>query len=312
MSELDSLIKKSLSENISITTQEVEGSYLKFEERIKSKKDNLYPFLVLKLLDYKKIVLASAACLLCLSLLLVGTSGHVRAAALDVINNVKMLFVTERIGDEIKIVQKPSSEVNLQPAVFKRVYINDVEISKLIGYKIKFPELIANSFELQERILFLGLSKEISYADKNLFARKMEAAIENQKEFEELSSYNPYRGTSGLYKYTRPDNKFGVYFQISLWPKQQSNLEAYSKDQVKIGDIKGYWINVKYPEYPWMPAGHDNLTNRPTIKEDFYRLVWLQDDLTFAVQILNEANVNNISKDTAIEIAREFIKAQTE
>lgn len=234
-----------------------------------------------------------------------------RAAALDVINNVKMLFVTERAGDEIKIVQKPSSEVTLQPAVYKQVYISDVEISKLIGNKIKFPELIANSFELQERILFLGLSKEISYADKNLFASKMEAAIENQKEFEELSSYNPYRGTSGLYKYTRPDNKFGVYFQISLWPKQ-SNLEAYSKDQVKIGDIKGYWINVKYPEYPWMPAGHDNLTNRPTIKEDFYRLVWLQDDLTFAVQILNETNVNNISKDAAIEIAREFIKAQTE
>ncbi len=311
MSELDSLIKKSLSENISITTQEVEDSYLKFEERIKSKKNILYPFLILKILDYKKIVLASAACLLCLSLLLVGTSGDVRAAALDVINNVKMLFVTERIGDEIKIVQKPSSEVNLQPAVFKRVYISDVEISKLIGYKIKFPELIANSFELQERILFLGLSREISYADKNLFANKMEAAIENQKEFEELSSYNPYRGTSGLYKYTRPDNKFGVYFQISFWPKQ-SNLEAYSKDQVKIGDIKGYWLNVKYPEYPWMPAGHDNLINRPAIKEDFYRLVWLQDGLTFAVQILNETNVKNIDKDAAIEIAKEFIKAQTD
>ena len=311
MSELDSLIKKSLSEDMSITNLEVEESYLKFEERINSEKHSLYTFFILKLPDYKKIVLASAACLLCLSLLLVGTSGHVRAAALDVINNVKMLFVTERAGDEIKIVQKPSSEVTLQPAVYKQVYISDVEISKLIGYKIKFPELIANSFELQERILFLGLSKEISYADKNLFASKMEAAIENQKEFEELSSYNPYRGTSGLYKYTRPDNKFGVYFQISLWPKQ-SNLEAYSKDQVKIGDIKGYWINVKYPEYPWMPAGHDNLTNRPTIKEDFYRLVWLQDDLTFAVQILNETNVNNISKDAAIEIAREFIKAQTE
>lgn len=311
MSELDSLIKKSLSENISITTQEVEDSYLNFEERLKSKKDILYPFLILKILDYNKIVLASAACLLCLSLLLVGTSGHVRAAALDVINNVKMLFVTERAGNEIKIVQKPSSEVNLQPAVYKQVYISDVEISKLIGYKIKFPELIANSFELQERILFLGLNKEISYDDKNLFLNKMEAAIDNQKEFKELSSYNPYRGTSGLYKYTRPDHKFGVYFQISLWPKQ-SNLEAYSKEQVKIGDIKGYWLNVKYPEYPWMPAGNDNLTNRPTIKEDFYRLVWLQDDITFAVQILNETNLKNINKDTAIEIAKEFITAQTE
>jgi|GEM_PF-2344096 len=309
MSELDSLIKKSLSENISITNLEVDDSYLKFEERINLKKGSLYPFLILKILNYKKIIFASAACLLCLSLLLAGTFGDVRAAALDVINNVKMIFVTERTGDEIKIVHKPSSEVNLQPSVYKQVYISDVEISKLIGYKIKFPDLIADCFELQERLLFLGLNKEISYDDKNLFTNKMEAAIENQKEFEELSSYNPYRGTSGLYKYTRPDHKFGVSFQISLWP-EQSNLEAYSKYQVKIGDIKGYWLNVKYPVYPWMSPGQDNMTNKPTIKEDFYRLVWLQDDVTFAVQILNETNVKNINKDAAIEIAKEFIQAQ--
>ncbi len=59
-----------------------------------------------------------------------------------------------------------------------------------------------------------------------------------------------------------------------------------------------------------MPAGNDMLTNRPAIKEDFYRLVWLQDDLTFAVQILKETNVKNIDKAAAIEIAKEFIKAQ--
>ncbi len=310
MSELDSLIKKSLSENISITNPELEDSYIKFEERINSKKNSFYLFLILKLLDYKKIVLVSAACLLSLSLLLVGTSGDVRAAALDVIKNVKMIFVTERAGDEVKIVQKPSSEVNLQPAVFKRGYISDVEISKLVGYKIIYPESIGEGYQLQDRIVFLGLSKEIPYDDKNLFVTRMEAAIEDQKEFNGLSSYNPFRGTSGLYKYTGADHKFGVYFQISSWPTQ-SNLETYSnEDQVKIGDIKGYWINVKYPEYPWMPSGEDSLTSRPTIKEDFYRLAWSQDNITYAVQIIHDTNLNNIDKDTAIEIAEEFIEAQ--
>ncbi len=312
MSELDNLIKSSLQTGIDINEADCENSYIRLKNNIRLTKVKRYPSIGLYAVNLRKAAVITICSLICVAAILVGSSNDVKAMALDAFNTVKMLFVTEKTETGIEIVQKPSSNVMFQPGVFKVTYKTEAEIEKLIGYPVIFPNLLDDSFELQDRHLLIGLEKEIPYDDKTVFMRRMETAIENQDEFNELSPYRPFRGVSCLYKYTKADHKYGVTFQISSWPI--SDTPDYSPnsniEEVKIGDVKGYWINVKYPEYPFTLPGEDPMTFEPTIKDDFNRLSWLQNGRTYSLHIIRTTNVELITKDDAIRLAEEFINAQ--
>lgn len=308
MSELDNLIKRSLKTGIDINETDCENSYIKFKDNINNRKITKYPSTKLYMVNLHKAAVIAICSLVCIASVLVIFSKDVKAVAIDALNNVKMLFVPDRSGGTLKIVQKPSSEVMVRPAVNGITGLDDNEIGELIGYQIRFPDKFQSGYELYERYLLIKLNNQVPYDERKSIERQMEAAIYDQEEFNRLSDYAPVRGVMGIYKYKSPDDKYGTKFSITSYPQTFNFDNDSNAEDVKIGNIQGYWYNIEYIDYP--PFGDDSMTHKPSIINDSYGLNWTQNGISYTLQVNNKLNLNHITKETAIALAKEFIEAQ--
>lgn len=310
MDELDYLLKNAIKDEFIPSEEDINSNFVKFKADLVNTDNKKYYLGRLNYMNFKKTVVISMCCLMCLTTILLSSSSTVRAAAMGAIDSIKSIFVVEGWGNDIKIVRKPVTEIKSPVSVFSITSLNDSEIEKLIGYKVLFPENLSDNFKLANRCITLSLKTDISYNSAPEVKSQMEKAIYNQKEFKNLSVYSPYRAISSYYKCNEPK---GFNLIINCWPIP-TGVENYSdKEEVKVGNSKGYWLNINYPEYPQSNVNgnlQSDLTTPPTIKNDCYMLSWSKNKLYYSIYIFEKSNPLRISKEEAIKIAEEFQAAQ--
>lgn len=302
MDELDYLLKNAIKDEVIPSEEEINSNFVKFKADLANTDNKKYYLRRFNYLNFKKAVVISMCCLMCLTTILYCSSSTVRAATLSAIDNIKSIFVVEYSGDDLKIVKKPSNMVKVASSICTTTFKSDAELEKLLGYKVIHPYILNKNYVLKYRAIAVGIRKEIPYDLSINIQQQMLLAIDNQDEFEKLSEYSPYRSTTSIY------DKDDVCIYISTSPYSTFAISP-KKEEIKIGDVKGYWCKIEFPEYSLIrinDIGQNDFSSKPTIKEK-YILEWTNNDIFYSLSTLQDST---ISKEEAIKIAEEFQATQ--
>lgn len=303
MDELDYLLKDAIKDEVIPSEEEINSNFEKFKANLVNTDNKKYYLRRFNYMNFKKTVVISMCCLMCLTTILFSSSSSVRAAALNAIDNIKSIFVVEYSGDDLMVVQKPTNEVKFSPSVGTTTFKSDAELEELLGYKVIHPQVLNKNYKLRNRSVAVGLRKEIPYDLSIKMQQQILKAVDNQDEFSKLSEYSPFRFASSFY------DKENISIYICTSPSFGTCGNYPEKEEIKIGDIKGYWCKYKYPDYAHIEVdgmGQSDFSTKPTIKER-YILEWINNDIFYSLSTLKDST---ISKEEAIKIAKEFQAAQ--
>lgn len=305
MEEFDVLLKDVLEENVHPSEQDIEKNFLELKMNLVDSENRKNYFERFRYMNFKKTATVSICSLLCATAILIGSSSTVRAATLSALDSIKSIFVVEGTGKDAKIVQKSTSEDLFITSNGQNTLKSDAELGKILGYKIKYPNKLAGGFELQCRALHVVLGKKLSYDSIPQIMPPFGKAVENQEEFSKLADYLPFRTVSGSYK--KGDTNIIIFAE----PERQINAAYDSpekeeeKEEIEIGDIKGFWCEFKYPEYPYKD-GKSDMSVKPVLK-DTSSLYWINNGIRYSLSTLIG---DDFTKEEAIRLATEFQAAQ--
>lgn len=301
MEEFDVLLKDVLEENVHPSEQDIEKNFLELKMNLVDSESRKNYFERFRYINFKKTATVSICSLLCATAILIGSSSKVRAATLSALDSIKSIFVVEGTGKDAKIVQKSTSEDIFITSNGQNTLKSDAELGKILGYKIKYPNKLAGGFELQCRALHVVLGKKLSYDSIPQIMPPFGKAVEKQEEFSKLADYSPFRTVSGSYK------KGDTHISIFAEPEEQLSAAYNSpeKEEVEIGEIKGFWYEFIYPEYPYK-NGTSDMSVKPVLKDTF-SLYWVNNGIRYSLSPLVG---DKLSKEEAIKIASDFQAAQ--
>lgn len=229
----------------------------------------------------RRVSLAICFFVVC-SMLVLASSNQVRAFASQVIASVKTIFIVEKEGEKLQIVEKPGDEVFAMFSVSRTTNKSDEELKNLLGYDVKFPDFLADSFKLDKKNLSIVLKKQVNYETKTNLQTDMFKAIEDNDVMIQLKPYSPVRTVSATYKKT---DRSTIYIDASqAWKlsdienhlKRIGNLQGLEFQKVKVADLDGYWIKAPNPDYPIKTengVGEADMSIKPEISER-YLLCW--------------------------------------
>jgi hypothetical protein len=296
--KLDDKVKEVISlelDNIGVSND----MYKRIEESIENKRKN---FIFRYGFGIKKSVLAfslSLTVLISVSLLLSPTA---RAIAEDTMDAIKTIFVVEGTGDNYKVVEKDGSNTLFTYGVSASTTLSDTDLSKLLGYTVKFPQSINNEYTLVDKALSLNLEKQLDYFTSQNLTKTINQAITDPAEFKKLKKYGPKFSVTSIYKSL--NNKL-IYVHID-----KSN-PIFSSGYTKIGDSYGYWDEISIPDYPGKTIEgvySADMTQKPTGVKKCYSLSWDANSLHYILSSYEDNNV--LTSDEAANLAEAFMKSQ--
>ncbi|HEX2925866.1 MAG TPA: hypothetical protein VHP38_06360 [Ruminiclostridium sp.] len=225
-------------------------------------------------------------------------SSDARAMALDVINNIKTVFILDSNG---KVIEKPANEVLINPAVSRMTQLSDEELSKKSGMKVFIPQTFFEDFRLQGKSDIVAFNKRLSYNDYDQIKNIAFKAIDDEEAFKSLKPYKPYRSIGCLYK-----NGSGTALNIAVMNTSlkvsKQNGSVFEVQETKVGNINAQWIGGSYTDY-----NGGEMTQKPVGKKSIHALFWTSDGVTY--EILSNNN-NSLSNEKAVKIAEAFMKTQ--
>jgi hypothetical protein len=329
--DLDSIIKDALADETGKLSDSEEG-FDKIKEEIKNGKGGKKYKYALLSFGMRKSVSVFACFLAVSATLLFSTSSQARGLASQAIESITTLFVMEKKGDDLQIVQKPSNEVMLTSGVSSTTFKSDEALGKILGFDVHFPGTLDASsdspYQLNYKCLGVVLGKQLDYDVLQGLEAEMLRAVTDDEAFGRLSPYKPFRDVTGAYK--KAD---GSTFFINLsdirhspgiaggsWPESndmesggpessesESGGAGAGRQKVRIGGCKGYWETMPVPVYPTVienNVGKSDMTAKPVIKE-VHTLMWENPQTVF---ILNTDRNLELTLEEALGIAEEFMK----
>ncbi|EPR14444.1 hypothetical protein [Ruminiclostridium papyrosolvens] len=242
--------------------------------------------------------------LLCVGAILISSSSTIRAAALNALDNVKMIFVQD--DDTGEIVQKPANEAYLRYNIGGNTNLDDTEISKKVGYKISYPKQVGDA-TFGYKTLAVSF-KNVPYDLDTKIYQLMLKSVENDDALCKLSEYTPLRNTLGAYVKVNTDVVIATALAKNIKYHFDKNTTV---EHVTIGDIKGMWVKSTAPLYPLKSDIHNltsyDMTSKPSL-EKFWNLIWQVNGINY--QFYTHITEEPLSKEKAIEFAKDFMAAQ--
>ncbi len=234
-------------------------------------------------------------------------SANVRAVAIEVINSVKMVFVMD---DNNEIVERPSNEVQIMPAVPKETMLSDEELSKKIGIKLCIPQTLCGDYNLENRFEAVAFNKKLSYDTLEKILDTTEDAINNEEAFESLKEYEPYRCVGCIYK-DNTEKPVAITVLPTNYQMTFENNDITETLQTKVGKADAQWIGISSPDY-----NGGNMTQKPIGKTACHILIWSTNDASYLINTMDNEPLSNtvdnepLSMDECVKIAEAFMEAQ--
>ncbi len=289
-------IKQCLIEQVDSAELDIEGSYSLFLNKVTDCKKVRRTYLG----SIRKTMSIAACLAICITSLVVASSGTVRAMAQNTIDNIVSLFVVEGRGDNAQIVQKPSNELAGEIQSVEATTLSDAELSKRLGFDISFPQNIMSDVTLISKHTGVLLNSEVPYLKQYELLPLMQRAVYDDDTMNALSEYSPVRYIGASYCY----QDYDVIISANLLAKD-IDTSSYTE---KIGDICANWEENKYPIYPFIIDNGEikgDMTQKPYLG-DKVCLSWIHNSVSYKLQ----QNGTSLTKEKAIEIANAFMKQQ--
>lgn len=313
--KIDCIVKDALIDETKalLSTEDI---FHRIEEKIKMEEDR-------KFKDYKhyslgfgfkKHILIAACLLVVCTTLMFTSSNQVIAFASQTISTIKTIFTLEKVGNELQVVEKPINEAKFFHSVGRITEKSDEELSEKLGFNVRFPEFLGDSFKLRTKSLSVALRKLEDYETFTKLQNVMFNAIEDDNVLTQLKPYNPAMDVSGTYD--MPD-KSTIFIHISQsWRlseiesqlKASEDLQGFEKQKVKVGNLDGHWIKALFPDYPLKMEngiGKSDMSVQPEVKER-NTLIW---EKSSTLYVLNTFIDPELTLEESIKIAEEFMKA---
>ena len=261
----------------------------------------------------RRLSLAASVFVICTALLLT-VSPQARVYAGQTLSSIKTIFVLEREGDKLHVVEKPANEAKFIRSVAWVTTLSDEELDKKLGFKVGIPERLADSFTLKYKTLGVTLVKEVDYETGTKLQDEMFKAIEDDNALERLKPYNAVRDI--LVKYERPDqtallinvSRAKTLSEVEAQMKEYENTEGFAFQKVKVGDLDGYWVNTPASQYPATVEkgiGQTDVSAQPEIRKKS-ALIWEKSGFLYS---LTASEKTSLSMEECLNLAGEFIKS---
>ncbi len=288
---IDNIIKRNITDTANeITVSENKIQDILLEVRKRKKEKNLYT-------GFRKYA-AAAVVALVFMIVTFAASDNARAVAVEVINNIKTVFIMDKDNNVIK---RPANEVLINPCLTKTTDLSDKELSEKMGIEICIPEIFYGDLKLQNKTEIVAFNKTLTYETFDTIKDVAEKAISEENAFKNLREYMPYRSVGCTYV-----NGKGKIFNIAI---MDTVIRVISKNddisevaQTKVGKINAQWIVKSFTEY----NGKD-MTQKPLGKKTAYALFWSVNGSTYSIVSIDD---KSISMDETVKIAEAFMKTQ--
>ncbi|MCX8129516.1 MAG: hypothetical protein N3I35_05370 [Clostridia bacterium] len=298
--QLDDNIKQVLSTEL-VKIEAPDDMYLRIEENIKGKKGRPIPGYAKNITRTVLAFSLSLAVILGVSAIF---SPTVRAIALDTIDAIKTIFVVEGTGDDYKVVEKDASESEMVSSVSSTTSLSDEALSKLLGYKVSFPQKLYGEFALKDKALTLSLGKEMDYITAQSLQASMLKAINDSSEFEKLKDYDPRLSVFATYVSDTGNTIF-----TSIDKLTDTHTSSNNGSSVKIGEYTGIWQEFAFPDYPTKVVDGiktADLTQKPKGVIKLHAISWNTIDLHYSINSYAYQKYE-LTKENAIKIAESFL-----
>ncbi|EPR09973.1 hypothetical protein [Ruminiclostridium papyrosolvens] len=287
----DNIIKRNISDKANeITVSEKNMQDILLEVRKRKKEKNLYT-------GFRKYAVAAVIALVFM-VVTFAASDNARAIAVEVINNIKTVFIMDKDNN---VIERPANEVLINPCLSKTTDLSDKELSEKMGIKICIPEIFYGDLKLQNKAEIVAFNKTLSYETFDTIKDVAEKAISEENAFNSLHEYLPYRSVGCTYR----DGK-GYIFNIAI---MDTVIRVFSKNddisevaQTKVGNINAQWIVKSFTDY----NGKD-MTQKPLGKRTAYALFWSTNGSTYSIVSIDD---KPISMNETVKIADAFMKTQ--
>ena len=305
MNDFDLLIKNSINDQVCPDNIDVNKSFSDLEAKLLNSDGSKIRKYRFNYMNLKRTAAISMCSLLCICTILISSSSTIRAVALNALDNVKMIFVQD--DDSGEIVQKPANEVVFDNYnVGGNTNLDDTEISKKVGYKIRYPKQVGDA-TIGYKTLAVRL-KNVPYDLDSRTYQLMLKAVENDDALSKLSEYTPLRNTLGAYVKDNTD----VVIATTLAKNVKYHFDKNTTvEEVTIGDIKAMWVKSTTPLYPLIADIHNttsyDMTSKPTL-EKFWCLIWEENGINY--QFFTHVTEEPLSKEKSIEFAKDFMATQ--
>lgn len=249
---------------------------------------------------------------LCLALALVAAvctfSDGARAAALNVVNAVKTVFVVDKVDGEYKLVEKPADYPYCTPIVSRGTTLNDKELSDKYGFNVFFPETLYGEYKRESNAELVGIKMKVNEKTMRQLQKDMFEAIDNDAAFEKLREYKPYRMLSSFYV---NNNNYNRIF-IDMWASDASEKieDGGNVIKTKVGDADADWIDSVYPDYSNMAEGGMTIEDTNTIPEGIVKshaLTWYSEGIMYYIGTVKGTE---LAMEDAVKIAESFMETQ--
>lgn len=236
-------------------------------------------------------------------------SSDIRAATLAVVDKIRTIFVLEEFQGEYKIVEKTTKDKMFAPVCCKTTMLSDAEIASKIGFELTFPEKLSGGYKLCDKAEEVGINKIVSEETIEKLESDMIKAINDEKIFDSLSQYNPYRDVFAVY------SKDGNDMFISMRSLDAITVEQGYRDistaiETSVGDTKALWIEVTHANYRHISengVGKSDLYTKPDGITKKHILTWDYNGVTYEISTCLESE---LTMDEALKLAEDFMKAQ--
>ena len=225
-------------------------------------------------------------------------SDNARAVAVEVINNIKTVFIIDKDNN---VIERPANEVLINPCISKTTDLSDEQLSEKMGIEICVPETFNGDFNLQNKAEVVAFNKTLSYETFDTIKDVTEKAINEENAFNSLHEYLPYRSVACTYKDSK-GNIFNIAIMDTVIRVFSKNDDISEVAQTKVGNIKAQWIVKSFTDY----NGKD-MTQKPLGKKTAYALFWSTKCSTYSIVSIDD---KPISMAEIVKIAEAFMKTQ--
>jgi hypothetical protein len=251
-------------------------------------------------INKKRLLVATLCIAIAISF---GTSSNLRAFATETVNKIKTIFIVEGTDENYKVSEQPADKPIFSTGNSKITNLNDDELSKKVGFKISFPKLLCNDFNLISKSEMIVLNK-LSYENIPKVRNNIFKAIDDVEAFKNLAEYNPSRAVCA--EYIKDDVNISIFATPNINEfKSQISSAKYTK--VDINGLEGYWLGLPLATYPSTKLGEplqNDMSQKPTEIKTAHTLFWFSNGVCYQMVFSPD---KELSMDQTIAIAKSFI-----
>jgi hypothetical protein len=249
----------------------------------------------------KKVSIATCCCLFLSFATVLSISPNARTFAAEKLNEIRSIFLIEKVGDEYKVVEK-TEEVKIPYWNIGDIVgqYNEAKFKRLLGINFYLPDTVGKSFNRGD--INSGITIfDIALKDQEAYYDEFFKAILDENAYKGLENFKMRRSISARYS----DNEGNLLIFYISKLRDESKMKVIK--EFNIEGIQCKLVQLPLARYTHTIKGNttnDDVTKEPIEVELAQYLVWTYNDIPYSIISMH----SELDVDTALNFAKSYIK----